>query len=86
MGKKEILQEVNYDLPKWATIVAWILFGLYTILNPYSILFNLIALAGFFYSAKKSYSLARRMDKNGTFPIWLCMFTNFIGLLIYWIY
>lgn len=88
----------RYILPKWVTPVAWFLFIVITYIDVITepvlsvssftslLVINLLGIAGFFVSVKKAYSLAKEIDSNGLIAILLCIFFNFIGLFLYWIY
>ena len=86
INKKAVLEKANYKLPTWAVVTAIVLFVVDVIIDTSFILGYFLGLLGFFYAGRKAYSLARRLGKPGTLIIWICLYTNFIGLFVYWLY
>jgi len=95
MGKKEIEQKKNYELPLSIFLMGFSLNLIVLII----ILFNtvvenkvgkvgsfIIAMIILYFSTRKAHSLAKRLDENVTFAVALCIILNAVGLFIYWIY
>jgi len=85
MGKKEILQNKKYNLPRWLMVIVVIYF-IWALPFADGNYLRIISLICFIISARYAYQLARRLDKKGIFAILLCLVFNLIGLFAYWIY